>query len=145
MVYGGGGAWRAHVINALYGNDRSRTLLSSELSWGHRALLEVLAARHTMEASAPTTEPMREEEEEEEEGEGVEGDRRKGSSSLGDLVPQQVHALQWAMPIQPGIWISGQSIWVARWGLPASSKVQRKVPTIQVVPPPPEMDKRLVW
>ena len=49
------------------------------------------------------------------------------------------------MPVGPRFWLSGQSIWVARWGLPTSSKAQEKVPTVQVAPPPPEMDKELAW
>ena len=37
-----------------------------------------------MEASVPMSEPTREDKEEEEEGEGMEEDRRKGSSSTSD-------------------------------------------------------------
>ena len=48
------------------------------------------------------------------------------------------------MPIGNGFWLSGLSTWVARWGPPASSKVQGKVPAIQVVQLPPETDEELM-
>ena len=46
---------------------------------------------YAIEASAPVAEPMQEEEEEEEEeeGEGTKEDKRKGSSSTGDLAPRE--------------------------------------------------------
>ena len=73
-----------------------------------------------MGVSAPTMEPMREDKEEQEEGEGVEQDRRKGSSSTNDMVLGQAPALQWARPAVPEFWAMGTSIWVARWGPPTS-------------------------
>ena len=54
-----------------------------------------------MEASGPMSEPTREDKEEEEEGEGMEEDRRKGSSSTDNLVPRQVLAVQWATHAVP--------------------------------------------
>ena len=104
-------------------------------------LQEVLAVEHAVEAGVPAVGPMREHQPEEEEGEGIKKDRSEGSSSTSELVLQQVFALQLAMPTGPRFWLLGQSIWVARWGLPTSSKAQGKVPAMQVVPPPPETDE----
>ena len=61
------------------------------------ALQEVLAVEHTVEVSVPAVEPMGEEKEEKKEGEGMEEDRRRGSSSTGNLAPRLVPVLQRAM------------------------------------------------
>ena len=74
---------------------------------------------HTVGVSAPVAEPMREDEEEEEEGteEGTDEGRRKGSSTTNILVPGQVCALQWAMPVVGGFWaiILTRPVWARRW------------------------------
>ena len=93
-----------------------------------------------------TAKLMREDkEEEEEEGKGIEEDRRKGSSSIGNLAPVQAPALQWAMPMVLCFWATGPSIQVARRGLPASSKSRGKAPAIEVALLSPEIDEELVW
>ena len=47
------------------------------------------------------------------------------------------------MPAGPRFWLSGQSTWVTRQGLPASSKALGKAPAVEVAPPPLEIDKEL--
>ena len=84
---------------------------------------ELRVVGHTMEASTPMVEPMREdEEEEEEEGEGVGEGKEKGSSSTDDLVQRQAPAPQWAMPVVPEFWAVGQSVREARHRSPTSSR-----------------------
>ena len=95
------------MTNALYEGNWVRILSSLDHSWEQLAwesMLELVAVGHTMGMSVPTVEPMREgeEEEEEEDGKGMEEDRRKGSSSTGDLVPGWVPVLQCAMVAAPG-------------------------------------------
>ena len=57
-----------------------------------KRMLKLLAAEHAVGMSAPTAEPIREDEDKEEEGKGVEKDKRKGSSSTGNLAPGWVPA-----------------------------------------------------
>ena len=45
------------------------------------------------------------------------------------------------MPVGPGFWFLGHSIWVARRGVPTSAKAWGTVPTM--APPPLEMDEEL--
>ena len=76
-------------MNALYEDDRVRTLLSSDrscmsLAWG--MMQGVLIAGKAMELRALVVELMSEDEEEEKEGEGMGESRRKGSSST-NLAP----------------------------------------------------------
>ena len=108
-------------------------------------MLELHALGHAMGASMPMAELMREDEKEEEEGEGMEEDRGKCSSSTDDLVLGQAPVLQWAMPTTPEFWALGPSIRVEMRGPPASSGAWGKVPAMQAVPLPPEMDEELVW
>ena len=114
---------RECMMNALYKDDRGRTLSSLDLIWVRLAwetMLELHVVGHAVRVSAPMVEPMREDEEEEEEGEGMEEGRKKGSSSTNDLALGQAPALQWAMPTAPEFWAMGPRIWVARWGPPTS-------------------------
>ena len=85
---------------------------------------------HAMEASVPAAEVMNEDKEGEE-GEGVENDRMKISSFTGDLALGQAPVPPRAMPVGLGFWLSCQSIWVARQGLPTSSKARGKAPIVQ--------------
>ena len=48
-------------------------------------MLKLCVAGHSVGASVPVVEPMRENEGQEEEGEGMEEEKRKGSSSTNDL------------------------------------------------------------
>ena len=131
---------RECVTNTLPTDGCLGTCSSLEFRHMWEVLWESLVAEHTVEVSTPVVEPVGEKEEEEG-GEDMEEDRSKGSSTTGDLAPQQAPAPQWAMPVGPRFWFLGQGIQVARWGPPTSSKVRAKAPTME--PPPPEMDEEL--
>ena len=89
------------VINALPANNRSGTLSSSECNLGccskevlwevlvaEMLAVEVLVAEHAIEGSVLVLELLGEEEKEKEGGEGMDEDKRKGSSATSNLVPQ---------------------------------------------------------
>ena len=136
---------RECMMNSVYEDKGVKTLLSSDQSWAQllqERMLELRVARHAMGASVPSAEPMREYDEKEEEGEGIEEDKRRGSSSTNNLAPGQP-APQWAMSTVPEFWAMGPTIRVARLGLPTSSRAWGKAPTVQAAPLPPEMDEEL--
>ena len=97
-------------------------------------LLEVFALEHTLEGGVAAAEPLMEEEEEY---------QRRGSSLASGLEPWGAPVLEEAMPTGPRFWLSGQGIWVARWGPHISAKAWGKMPAVE--PLPPEMDEDLAW
>ena len=109
MVCGGGGAQGVHNKHTPH-RQLPRTLSSLVLSSGQHAwevlgevlVVEVLVVEHAVEVSAPVVEPLGEKEEEEEGGEGMQEDKKKGSSFTSDIAPRQVPVLQQAMPVGPG-------------------------------------------
>ena len=95
---------------------------------------------HAIEVCAPAVKLMREKEGNEE-GEDAGEVRRRDSFSTGDLTGGCAAE---GYATAPRFWALGQSIQVARQGLPARSKALGKAPAIQATPLPPEIDDKVV-